>query len=192
MPRPKPPRISAADKGWPSSSTSATRTAVAPMDRVRNSRSMLMAAPALGAARVVVDMESPGELESRTEAELLFQIVPLGARGFDRTAYIARPLHHRAGIEPGIGAAEQFMHHKPVGRRPVTGVAIADHGTGRHMARDHGEFRLRLQAIGCGVVERGAVDVERARDVAIGQRSRRLFLAGEERYRARIDQRRVA
>src|SRR5664279_2805049 len=64
MPKPKPPRISAADKGWPSSSTSAIRIAVAPMDRVRNSRSMPMAAPALGAASVVVDIVTPGKCDS--------------------------------------------------------------------------------------------------------------------------------
>ena len=54
MPRPKPPRISAADAGWPSSSTSATRIAVATSERPRNRRSIAGAAPALGAASVAV------------------------------------------------------------------------------------------------------------------------------------------
>src|SRR5208283_2363180 len=106
MPRPKPPRISAADAGWPSSSTSATRITVAMSARPRNRRSMPSAAPALGAAIVAVVIEVAVMEPLGAEAELLLQVVPLGTRGFNRTAGVARPLHHRAGIEPRIVAAE--------------------------------------------------------------------------------------
>jgi len=44
---------------------------------------------------------NPGR-ESGTEAQDLFQIVPLRARGFNRSIGLAGPLDHRSGIEPRI------------------------------------------------------------------------------------------
>src|SRR6202158_5664666 len=188
MPRPKPPRINAADNGWPSSSTSAIMIAGAASAKARNRRSMLTAAPAPGAAMVAVDMKVLDMTGSGAEPKLLFQIVPLGARGINRAARIAGPRHHRAGVELGILAAEQFVQHEPVGRRPMAGVAIAHHRARRHLRRDLGKFRPRLQSVGLRVVEIGAVEMERAGDVTIGRRGRRLFLAEKERRRTGIDQ----
>src|ERR1019366_3783609 len=145
MPRPKPPRISAAEAGWPSSSTSATRIAVAISAKARNSRSMPNGAPDLGAAIVAVVIEVVLVERSGAHTELLLQVVPFGARGFDGAAGIAGPFHHRAGIEPGVVAAEQFVQHEPVGRGPVAGVAICDRRPRRQFAGDGGELRLRPQ-----------------------------------------------
>src|SRR5450759_1030107 len=111
MPRPKPPRISVAEAPWPSSSTSASRIAVAPSAKARNRRSMPSAAPELGAAIVAVVIAVALVERSGAHTELLLQIVPLGARGLNGAAGIAGPFHHRAGIEPGIIAAEQFVQH---------------------------------------------------------------------------------
>src|SRR5450759_495303 len=155
MPRPKPPRISAAEAGWPSSSTSATRIAVAISAKARNSRSMPNVAPDLGDAIVAVVIEVALVERSGAHTELLLQVVPFGARGLNGAAGIAGPFHHRAGIEPGIVTAEQFVQHEPVGRR---------------------------------VVELHAVDIERAGNMAISRRGRRLLLAEEKRSRARVDQ----
>src|SRR5665811_2029390 len=188
MPRPKPPRISAAEAGWPSSSTSATRIAVAISAKARNSRSMPNVAPDLGVAIVAVVIEVALVERSGAHTELLLQVVPFGARGFDGAAGIAGPFHHRAGIEPGVVAAEQFVQHEPVGRGPVAGVAIGDRRPRRQFAGDGSEVRLRLQPVGRRVVELRAVDIERAGNMAIGRRGRRLLLVAEERDRARVDQ----
>src|SRR5664280_2469210 len=168
MPRPKPPRISAADAGWPSSSTNASRIAVAPSANARNRRSMPNAAPDLGAAIVAVVIEVALVERSGAHTELLLQIVPFGARGFNGAAGVAGPLHHRAGIEPGLLVAEQFVQHEPVGRRPVAGVAIGDRRACRQFAGDGREFRFRLQPVCRWIVELRAVDIERAGNVAIG------------------------
>ena len=153
---------------------------------------------AVGADRVAVDMESSskrastaGRFRSPSPSALL-QVVPFGARGFNRPMRIGGPFHHRAVIEPDVLAAEQFVQHEPVGRRPVAGVAIAHRRAGRHMRGERHQLGLRLQPVGRGIVELGAVEIERAGNVAIGRRGRRLFLAGEERRRARVDQRRAA
>src|SRR5450759_1698418 len=122
MPRPKPPRISAAEAGWPSISTSAIRIAVAASARPRNRRSMLTLESASGALNAAVDMRTPRLLaSSRAAAELLLQVIPFGARGLNGAAGIAGPLYHRTGIEPGVVAAEQFVQDEPVGRGPVAG-----------------------------------------------------------------------
>src|ERR1035437_4353899 len=188
MPRPKPPRISAAEAGWPSNSTSATRIAVAISAKAKNSRSMPNIAPDLGAAIVAVVIEVALVERSGAHTELLLQVVPLGARGLNGAAGIAGPLHNRAGIEPDVVAVEQLVQHEPVGRGPVAGVAIAHRRPRRQFAGDGGELRLRLQPVGRRVVELRAVDIERAGNMAISRRGRRLLLAEEKRRRARVDQ----
>src|SRR6185369_13648544 len=165
--------------------------AVAPSARPRKSRSMRTAAPRSDAARLAVVMKTP-KRGSGTEAYGLLQIVPFRARGFNRSASIAGPLDHRAGIEPGLCPPEQFVQDEPIGRGPVARIAVADGRTGRNSARNRSKFRLRLQAVRLRVVEFGAVEAYRSGNVAIGLRRRRLFLAVEERSRARIDQRRTA
>ena len=109
----------------PSSSTSATRIAVAPSASARNRRSKRAAAPERGAASDLRGRHSRSSASgSGAEAERLLQVIPLGARGLNRPVGIAGPLHHRAGIEPGVLVAEQFVQHEPVGRGPMAGVAI--------------------------------------------------------------------
>src|SRR5665811_1572331 len=159
MPRPKPPRIIAAEAGWPSSSTSATRIAVAISAKARNSRSMPNVAPDLGAAIVAVVIEVDLVERSGAHTELLLQVVPFGARGLNGAAGIAGPFHHRAGIEPGIIAAEQFVQHEPIGRGPMAGVAIGDRRARRHFARDGRELGLRLQPIRRRIIEPLTVDI---------------------------------
>ena len=80
------------------------------------------------------------------------------------------------------------MQHEPVGRGPVAGVAICDRRPRRQFAGDGGELRLRLQPVGRRVVELRAVDIERAGNMAISRRGRRLLLTEEKRSRARVDQ----
>ena len=60
------------------------------------------------------------------------------------------------------------------------------------MRRQRGEFGLRLQPVRLVVVVRGAVETERAGNMAIGGGIGRLFLAEEERGRPRVDQGRAA
>src|SRR5262245_59647018 len=157
MPSPKPPRMSAADAGWWSSNTRAIRIAVAPSARPRKSRSMRTAAPRSDAARLAVVMKTP-KRGSGTEAHGLLQIVPFRARGFNRPACIAGPLDHRTGVEPGFRTAEQFVQHEPIGRGPMTRIAVAHRRTGRNRTRNHCELCLRPQAVRLRIVEFGAVE----------------------------------
>src|ERR1017187_4946850 len=188
IPRPKPPRSSAAEAGWPSSSTSAIRIAVAISAKCRNSRSIPNVAPDLGAALFAGFIEVALVERSGAHTELLLQVVPFGARGLNGPAGIAGPFHHRAGIEPGVVAAEQFVKHEPVGRSPVAGVPIALRRPRRQFAGDGGKLCLRLQPVVGRVVELRAVDIERAGNMAISRRRRRLLLAEEKRNRARVNQ----
>src|SRR5665811_2639699 len=58
----------------------------------------------------------------------------------------------------------------------------------RQFAGDGSELCLRLQPVGRRVVELRAVDIERAGNMAISRRGRRLLLTEEKRSRARVDQ----
>src|SRR5205823_13750796 len=66
--------------------------------------------------------------------------------------------------------SEQLGEHEPVGRRPMSSVAIGDRGTCRQRSSNRSELRLPLQAIGLLIVECGAVDIHGARNVAVGLR----------------------
>ena len=74
----------------------------------------------------------------------------------------------------------------------MAGVAIGHHWPRRQRRGDLGELFLRAQPVGHRIVERGAVDVDRAGNVAIGLGSRRLLLAGKIARGAGIDERGVA
>ena len=128
---------------------------------------------------------------SGAEAERLLHIVPAGARRGDRAARVGGPLDHRAVVEAHVGPTEHHRQHEPVGRRPMAGVAVADDRTGRKLAGDRGKLFLRAQLVGRRIVERRAVEIDRARDVAVGLRRRRLLPAVEEARRPRIEQRRA-
>src|SRR4029077_20732141 len=122
---------------------------------------MRTAAPELDAAKLTVDIETP-ERRSGSEAKCLFQIVPFRARGFNRPACIAGPLDHGPGVKPCFRAAKKFVQHEPIGRRPMSGVAVAHHATGGHCVGNGCELSLRFQAIGLWVVELRTVDVQSA------------------------------
>src|SRR3974390_2878602 len=162
--------------------------AMAPRARARNRRSIRATAPEVDAARLAVDIETP-ERRSGPEAEGLLQIVPFRARGFNWSAGVAGPLDHRAGVKPCFSPAEQLMHDKPVGRSPVTGVAVARHRARWHCMGNHRKFLSRLQTIARLIVELGAVDIHGSGDMAISLNSRCFFLAEEKRGRARVHKR---
>src|SRR5207244_6987566 len=99
-PSAKPPTISAADAGCPSSQTSATRTAAPSPAALRNSQSRCGASAAgVSAVVLMISILRPIRKRSGTEAELLLQVIPLGARGGKRAARIGGPVDHRAVIE---------------------------------------------------------------------------------------------
>ena len=104
---------------------------------------------------------------------------------------IGCPFHHRAGKQ-ARRTAEQLVQHEPVGRGPMTGVAVTHRRSGRKPRRDSRQFGFRLQPVGLLIVELAAVEADRAGNMAIGPGVRRLLLAGEERRRPRIDQRGAA
>src|SRR5262245_1430971 len=172
-------------------STNAIRIAVAPSASPRKSRSTRASAPRSDAARLAVVMETP-KCRSGTEAESLFQIVPLRARRFNRPTRVAGPIDHRACIEPRFLPVQQLVQHEPVGRRPMPRVAVAHGGPRGHNIGDGCEFGLRLQPIGFRVVELRAVYIQCPRNVTVCFRSWRLLLAGVKGCRPRVDERGAA
>src|SRR5262245_5712784 len=133
-------------------------------------------------------METP-ERGSGTEAQGLFQIVPLRARGFNRPIGLAGPFDHRSGVEPRILPVEQLVQNEPVGCRPMARVAVTHCGPCWYRVRNGCEFCLGLQPVCLDIVEPRAVYVQSSRDVAVGLGSGSLLLAEEERCRPRIDKR---
>ena len=195
-PSAKPHSSSPADAGCPSSSTSATRTAVASTAAARNGQSSRgTVARTVGSAVAAVMDVAIGmrhALGITGRADRLLEIVPARARGFDRPAGIGGPLDHGAGIEPHVLAAEQLGQDKPVGRRPMAGVAVADDRAFRQRRGDRGQLRRRSQPVAARIIERRTVQVDGTGDVAVGLRSRSLFLAGEKSRGTRIEQGRPA
>src|ERR1043166_1965185 len=173
-PRPKPRTSSAADAGCPSSATSATSTAVASTAAMRNGQSSRGGAATAGVSRAAILMR--GVVWLRPEAELLLQVIPLGARRGKRAAGVGGPVDHRAVIELHVLAAENLGEDEPVRRRPVPGVAIGHRRADRHSGGgERGERGLRLQAIGPGIIEGRAIEIHGTRDVPIGLRGGRHF-----------------
>src|SRR5213082_3014278 len=69
----------------------------------------------------------------------------------------------------------------------MAGVAIAYRWPRRHSVRKRRKLSLRFQAIGFRIVELRAVDIQCARNMTIGLRSRRFLFAEEERGRSCVD-----
>src|SRR5436190_19139126 len=192
-PSAKPRMSSAAAAGCPSITTSATSTASARDDATRNgqSRPGRRAAAADGVAATLMRFPSRVVRGLGAEPQCLLQIVEARARARDRTTRIGAPLDHRAWIEPYVGPAQHSREHKPVGRRPVSGVAIGHNRTGRQLGCDPGELVLWTEPIGRRIVEGRAVEIDRARNMTVSLGGRGLFLAIEIAHRASIDERGV-
>src|ERR1043165_701528 len=127
-PSPKPRITSAADAGCPSSHTSATSTAAPSTAAIRNGQSSRGNSAGVDSVVVLIsvwpDAGPSTGAQLRPEAELLFQVIPLGAGRGKRAAGVRGPVDHRAVVELHVLAAEHFRQHEPVGRRPMAGVAI--------------------------------------------------------------------
>src|SRR6266700_1106808 len=179
-PSAKPPMINAAEAGCPSSTTSASSSAVPSTAAIRNGQSRRGSATA-GDESVVVLMNLSSDAAHRdanagigalsAETQRLLQVIPLGAVGRKRTGSVRGPVDHRAVVEPDIGAAEQFRQHEPIRRRPMTRIAVGDGGAAGQRRGNRGKLRLRFQPIGFRVIESRAVDVHGARYMAVGLRS---------------------
>ena len=129
-PSAKPPTISAADAGWPSSSTSATSTAVRQhrRDRGTASRGAAMAPRHAGVVAAMLMASCAADRASlrraclRAEAERLLQVVPLGARGFDRAAAhwrSIRPSSRHRGARPCGRAVRDSTNQSVAAQWPV-------------------------------------------------------------------------
>src|SRR3569833_502570 len=125
------------------------------------------------------------------EAQRLLQIAEARARAGDRTMRVRRPFDHRAVIEANIRVTKHGGKHEPIGRCPMSGVAVGHNRTGRQSCSDPCKLILRAQAVGCRIVEAGAVDIDRAWDVSIGLEGRGLFLAVEIARRPCVNERGV-
>ncbi len=71
----------------------------------------------------------------------------------------------------------------------MSGVAIGHNRTGRQLRGDPGELVLGTEPIGRRIVERSAVEIDRARNVTVGLGGCDLLLADEVARRASIDER---
>src|SRR4029077_20521350 len=101
--------------GCPSSQTSATSTPVASSAAIRNGQSSGRGPDAAGASSVVLLICQSSRNGSGTEAELLLQVIPLGARGGKRPARVGGPVDHRAVIQLHVVAPKNLGQHEPVG-----------------------------------------------------------------------------